>query len=118
MREVASGQRHRVVVIGGGSGGLQAGLKLSRAPVDVTLVDRRNFHLFQPLAYQVATGALSPGDICYPLRAIFKRRRNVRLVLAEVAGFDLDGRPVELDPVAGDPGTSLPLQYDSLIVAG
>ena len=67
------------VVVGGGFGGLQAALKLRRAPVEVTLVDRRNFHLFQPLTYQVATGALSPGEIAYPLRAIFKRQRNVRV---------------------------------------
>ena len=77
---------HRVVVIGGGFGGLQAALKLSRMPVEVTLIDRRNFHLFQPLAYQVATGALSPAEICYPLRSIFRRRRNVRVVLAESPG--------------------------------
>ena len=81
---------HRVVVIGGGFGGLQAVDKLRRAPVEVTLIDRRNFHLFQPLTYQVATGALSPGEIAYPLRAIFKRDRNIRVLLAEVAGFDLD----------------------------
>ena len=76
---------HHVVVVGGGFGGLQAALKLRRAPVKVTLVDRRNFHLFQPLTYQVATGALSAGEIAYPLRAIFKRDRNVRTLLAEVA---------------------------------
>ena len=81
---------YRVVVVGGGFGGLQAVLKLRRAPVEVTLVDRRNFHLFQPLTYQVATGALSPGEIAYPLRAIFKRNRNVRVLLAEVTGFDLE----------------------------
>ena len=73
---------HRVVVVGGGFGGLQAVAGLSGAPVEVTLVDRRNFHLFQPLTYQVATGALSPGEIAYPLRAIFKRQRNVRVLLA------------------------------------
>ena len=78
---------HRVVVVGGGFGGLQACLKLARLPVEVTLVDRRNFHLFQPLAYQVATGAISPAEICYPLRRIFRRRRNVRVVLAEVVGL-------------------------------
>ena len=72
----------RVVVVGGGFGGLQAVLKLRRAPVEVTLVDRRNFHLFQPLTYQVATGALSPGEVAYPLRSIFKRDRNVRVVMA------------------------------------
>jgi len=109
--------RHRVVVIGGGFGGLQAVLKLRRAPVDVTLVDRRNFHLFQPLTYQVATGALSPGEISYPLRAIFKRYRNVRVLMAEVTSFDLDAREVRLRSVAGVPApVSVP--YDSLIVAG
>ena len=69
---------HRVVIVGGGFGGLQAAQKLRRAPVEITLIDRRNFHLFQPLTYQVATGALSPGEIAYPLRAIFKRAANVR----------------------------------------
>ena len=75
---------HRVVIVGGGFGGLQAALALRRAQVEVTLIDRRNFHLFQPLTYQVATGALSPGEVAYPLRAIFKRDRNVRVLLAEV----------------------------------
>ena len=112
----ANQDRHRVVVIGGGFGGLQAAIKLSRGPVDVTLVDRRNFHLFQPLAYQVATGALSPGEICYPLRIIFKRRRNVRVIMAEVTGFDLASRRVELEPIGAQSGSSIP--YDTLIIAG
>src|SRR6476619_5819269 len=99
---------HRVVVIGGGFGGLQAVQKLRRAPVEVTLVDRRNFHLFQPLSYQVATGALSPGEIAYPLRAIFKRYANVRVMLAEVAGFDLDARELHLRSVAGVPAPPPP----------
>jgi NADH dehydrogenase len=113
----AAGAAHRVVVVGGGFGGLQAALALRRAPVEITLVDRRNFHLFQPLTYQVATGALSPGEIAYPLRAVFKRHRNVRVLLAEVAGFDLDGRRLLLRPSEGVPAPdSIP--YDTLIVSG
>jgi NADH dehydrogenase len=92
-------------------------LKFRRAPVEVTLVDRRNFHLFQPLTYQVATGALSPGEIAYPLRAIFKRYRNVRVLMAEVADFDLEAREVHLRPVFGTPAPAV-LPYDSVIVAG
>jgi NADH:ubiquinone reductase (H+-translocating) len=106
-----------VVVVGGGFGGLQAVLKLRRAPVEVTLVDRRNFHLFQPLTYQVATGALSPGEIAYPLRAIFTRDRNVRVLMAEVADFDLDTRALQLRSVAGVPAPAT-IPYDTLIVAG
>jgi NADH:ubiquinone reductase (H+-translocating) len=113
----AEGEAHRVVVVGGGFGGLQATLGLRRAPVEITLVDRRNFHLFQPLSYQIATGALSPGEVAYPLRAIFKRHRNVRVVLAEVATFDLARRELALRPVAGLPvPDSIP--YDTLIVSG
>ena len=85
--------------------------------MEITLVDRRNFHLFQPLTYQVATGALSPGEIAYPLRAIFKRDRNVRVLLAEASDVDLDAREVHLDSVEGLPApASLP--YDTLILAG
>ena len=105
------------MIVGGGFGGLQAALALRRAPVEVTLVDRRNFHLFQPLTYQVATGALSPGEIAYPLRAIFKRNRNVRVVLAEAYGFDLEAHEVRLRPVWDVPAP-VAIEYDSLIVAG
>jgi NADH:quinone reductase (non-electrogenic) len=112
----ASGQHH-IVVVGGGFGGIQAVRKLRRAPVQVTLVDRRNFHLFQPLTYQVATGALSPGEIAYPLRAIFKRNRNVRVVLAEVADFDLDAHELQLRAVGAVPAPER-VRYDTLIVAG
>jgi NADH dehydrogenase len=101
----------KVVIVGGGFGGLQAATHLKSADVDITLVDRRNFHLFQPLTYQVATGALSPGEVAYPLRAIFKRRRNVEVLMAEVKGFDLDKRQVLLE-------SEPPLQYDTLIVGG
>src|SRR3954447_4332844 len=108
---------HRVVVVGGGFGGLNAVHGLRDAPVDVTLVDRRNFHLFQPLLYQVATGSLSPGEIAMPLRAVFRRQENVRVLLAEVTGFDLDGRRVLLgSTAAGDTPRELP--YDSLVVSG
>jgi NADH:ubiquinone reductase (H+-translocating) len=106
-----------VVVVGGGFGGLQAVLRLRRASVEVTLVDRRNFHLFQPLTYQVATGALSPGEVAYPLRAIFKRSRNVRVLMAEVEDVDLEARELRLGPVAGIPAPAT-IPYDTLIVSG
>jgi NADH dehydrogenase len=106
-----------VVVVGGGFGGLQAVARLAPAEVEIILVDRRNFHLFQPLTYQVATGALSPGEIAYPLRSIFKRFGNVHVLLAEVADFDLEARELHLSPVEGVPVADR-LGYDTLIVAG
>jgi NADH dehydrogenase len=109
--------RHRVVVIGGGFGGVQAVHRLRRAPVEVTLIDRRNFHLFQPLSYQVATGALSAVEACFPLRWIFRRHRNVRVLMGNVTDFDLDARTVRMEPGAGD-GGPLSIPYDTLIVAG
>jgi NADH:quinone reductase (non-electrogenic) len=109
--------RQRVVVVGGGFGGLQAVRKLRGAAVDVTLVDRQNYHLFQPLAYQVATGALSAAEVAAPLRAVLKRQGNVRVVLAEVTGFDLERRHVVLDHLPnGRRGDTL--DYDMLVVAG
>jgi NADH:ubiquinone reductase (H+-translocating) len=117
MDASTSSSPHRIVVVGGGFGGLQACLKLARMPVEVTLVDRRNFHLFQPLAYQVATGAISPAEICYPLRRIFRRRRNVRVVLAEVVDVDLAARRVVLGDVALGTAPEA-LEYDTLIVSG
>src|SRR2546423_15126989 len=100
--------RHQVVIIGGGFGGLYAAQALRRAPVRVTLLDRRNFHLFQPLLYQVATGGLSPANIAAPLRAVLKRQTNVQVLLAEVVGFDLGKRAVQLEDGA--------VSYDSLVV--
>jgi NADH:quinone reductase (non-electrogenic) len=105
---------HRVVIVGGGFGGLQAAKHLKSEEIEVTLVDRRNFHLFQPLAYQVATGALAAGEVCYPLRAIFHDQGHVRVMLAEATGFDLDGRTVALRTAAGEET----IDYDTLIVGG
>jgi NADH dehydrogenase len=100
---------HRVVIVGGGFGGLAAARGLGRANVDVTLVDRRNFHTFQPLLYQVATGGLSPADISSALRWILRRQKNTRVLLGEVTGFDLEGRRVLLADDA--------LPYDTVVVA-
>jgi NADH dehydrogenase len=100
---------HRVVIIGGGFGGLYAARKLGRAPVTVTLIDRRNFHLFQPLLYQVATGALSPGEIASPLRYVLQKNRNTEVLLGEVVDIDAGSRRVILRD--GD------VAYDDLIVA-
>jgi NADH dehydrogenase len=102
---------HRVVIVGGGFGGLYAARSLGRDPrVDLTLVDRRNFHLFQPLLYQVATGALSPGEIAQPLRSILRRHRNTTVLLGEAMGIDPERRAV----LMADGG---PIPYDTLIVA-
>lgn len=101
--------RHRAVIVGGGFGGLYLAKALKRVAVDVTLIDRRNFHLFQPLLYQVATGGLSPANIAAPLRNILKRHRNVEVVLGEVVGFDPARRVVKL--ADGEAG------YDTLVVA-
>jgi NADH dehydrogenase len=104
------GHTHNVIIIGGGFGGLRAAQALQRAPVDVTLIDKRNFHLFQPLLYQVATGSLSPGEIAAPLRSVLSRQENARVLLGDVVDIDPASKTVGL---AG--GTRLP--YDSLIVA-
>ena len=112
--DLAGGHRHRVVIVGGGFGGLPATRFLGGEPVDVTLVDRRNHHLFQPLLYQMATGMLSPGQIAPPLRHVVRRAKNVRVQLAEVSGFDLDRRVVHA--IAAE-HQAIEYHYDSLIVA-
>ncbi|HXK13811.1 MAG TPA: NAD(P)/FAD-dependent oxidoreductase [Gaiellaceae bacterium] len=107
----------RVVVVGGGFAGVLAVRGLRRADVEVTLVDRQNFYLFQPLAYQVATGSLSAEEVAVPLRQIVRRQKHTRVILAEVTGFDLAARHVILDHLPnGARGVELP--YDTLIVAG
>src|SRR5215471_14945398 len=98
----------KVVVIGGGFGGLAAAKELRDAPVTVTVVDRANHHLFQPLLYQVAMAALSPAEIAVPIRSILRHQSNAEVIMAAVTGFDLDARRVTLDG-----GSSLP--YDFLV---
>ena len=102
--------RPRIVIIGGGFAGLYAAQSLRHADVEVTIVDRRNFHLFQPLLYQVATGALSPGEIASPLRYVLNRQKNTRVLLGEVTDIDVRSRQIAVRD-----GTRIP--YDTLIVA-
>src|SRR4051812_1791590 len=105
-----STSRPRVVIVGAGFGGIEAAMTLRRAAVDVTLIDRQNHHCFQPLLYQVATAALSPADIAWPIRHILRGQDNVTVLMAEVIGVDTAGRRVVLsgaDPVA----------YDILVIA-
>lgn len=100
---------HRVVIVGGGFGGLYAAKALAHTPVEVTLVDRRNFHLFQPLLYQVATGSLSPGEISAPLRAVLRSQKNATVILGDAVDLDAAGRRLILTDGA--------VPYDTLIVA-
>jgi NADH dehydrogenase len=102
-------REHRVVILGGGFGGLSAAINLKRAPVQVTLVDRRNYHLFQPLLYQVATGSLSPANISSPLRTILRKHRNTRVLLAEATRIDAAAKRVIFSDGAID--------YDTLVIA-
>lgn len=100
---------NRVVIIGGGFGGLSAARAFAKRGADVTIVDRRNFHLFQPLLYQVATGGLSPGDISSPIRSVFRKSKQVRVLMAEATGLDPDAKVVHT--------TEGELPYDTLVVA-
>ena len=102
--------RRRVVVLGGGFAGLNAAMELAKLPVDVTLVDRKNYHTFQPLLYQVALAVLSPADIAQPIRSILRDHPNIEVLMDEAVGFDLDRRQVRLK-------TGAVLGYDYLIVA-
>ena len=102
-------KRHQVVILGGGFAGLRAAHELKRAPVEVTLIDRRNFHLFQPLLYQVATGGLSPANIAAPLRGALRKQKNTRVLLGEAVNVDVAERRVILKDGA--------VPYDTLIVA-
>ena len=107
----AAGVRPRVVIVGAGFGGLVAAQALRKAPVQVTVVDRRNYHLFQPLLYQVATAGLSPADIASPIRGILRRQANAEVLMARVTGVDRERREVLID----DDGRRIP--YDYLIIA-
>src|ERR1700720_4698953 len=104
------GEKHQVVILGGGFGGLAAAQKLKRAPVEVTLIDRRNFHLFQPLLYQVATGSLSPGEIAAPIRSVLRKQKNTQVLLGEAADIDPLAQTVTLQDGAVFP-------YDTLVVS-
>jgi NADH dehydrogenase len=110
IKQENSGSLPRVVIIGGGFGGLWAAKALKNKPVTVTLIDRKNHHVFQPLLYQVATAVLSPGEIASPLRRILHRARNIEVILGEVTDFDLDGGIVRLED--GEK-----VEFDYLIVA-
>jgi NADH:ubiquinone reductase (H+-translocating) len=111
---MADSSVHRVVIIGGGFGGLFAAKFLRRAPVEITLIDRTNHHAFQPLLYQLATGILSEGAVAPPLREVLRKHRNVRVELGDVLGIDLEARTVTAARPVGAP---LVTPYDSLIVA-
>lgn len=104
------GNTPRIVIVGAGFGGLYAAKALADRPVRVTVIDRMNYHTFQPLLYQVATGVLSPGEIAQPIRRILSRAKNIQVLMAEVAGFDLEGRRVVLKG-----GT--PVEYDYLVIS-
>ena len=101
--------RPHVVIVGGGFGGLYAARSLAKYPVDITLLDKENYHLFQPLLYQIATAALSAGDIASPIRSILRKYKNIRVLMGQVNDIDMDGKRVMLE--RGD------FHFDYLVVA-
>jgi NADH dehydrogenase len=105
-----SDERKRVVILGGGFAGINAAMDVAKLPVDVTMVDRKNYHLFQPLLYQVALAVLSPAEIAQPIRSLLRNYRNVEVLMDEAVGFDLPEHRVHLK-------TGVELEYDYLIVA-
>jgi NADH dehydrogenase len=109
MSDARIERTHRVVIVGGGFGGLSTAKALSKAPVEITLIDRNNHHLFQPLLYQVATAGLSPADIAWPIRHVLRGQKNARVMLAAVSGVDLKRKEV----IAGDRR----VPYDYLVIA-
>src|ERR1700724_2239076 len=102
-------QRPNVVIVGAGFGGLEAARALSRAPVEVTVIDRQNHHCFQPLLYQVATAALSPADVAWPIRHILRKQKNANVLMAEIRAVDTSRRLVQIDSVS--------MPYDCLVLA-
>src|SRR5437868_14550262 len=90
----AVSKRWRIIIVGGGFGGLRAAQALKSAPIEVTLIDRRNYHLFQPLLYQVATGSLSPGEIAAPLRSVLRRQKNASVLLGEAVDVDPQAKQI------------------------
>ena len=114
---VSSGPRHvrsRIVIVGGGFGGIATAKALRHCNADVTLIDRRNHHIFQPLLYQVATAVLAPSDVAAPIRQLAARQKNVSVTLAEVVGIDLRSRSIDV----GYPGIGVKkIDFDYLVVA-
>src|ERR1700745_4122603 len=104
------GRRNRVVILGGGFAGINAATELAKLPVDITIVDRKNYHLFQPLLYQVALAVLSPADIAQPIRSLMRDYPNISVLMDEAVGFDLQEQRVHLK-------TGVELEYDYLILA-
>src|SRR6202166_2647768 len=104
-----SERRQRVVIVGAGFGGIEAARALAKAPVDVTIIDKQNHHCFQPLLYQVATAALSPADVAWPIRRILRKQANATVLMAEIRGIDTGKRLVHTD--------SISVAYDFLVLA-